>query len=82
MANSNDTPVNIHKDVVSLKGSAQHLEKPQKVSGTKDGFSNLENWNLSDRAMSLPESMDIYSDKPETVVESGANFMEDVGTDY
>jgi hypothetical protein len=90
MANSKDAeesywsdpvsePVNIHDDVVSPERSATDLEERQEVSKTKDGLSDLE--NSPGIMLSLHEPTDVGSDIPETVAESWADSMDDVGTD-
>ncbi len=90
MANSNDAeesywndpvsePVNIHEDVVSPEGSATEFEEQQEVSETKDSLSDLE--NSPGIVLSLHEPMDVDSDMPETVAESWADSMDDVGID-
>jgi hypothetical protein len=68
---------NIHEDVVSPEGSVTDLEEQQELSETKDGLSDLE--NSPGTVLSLHESMDV--DMPETVAESWADSMDDVGTD-
>jgi hypothetical protein len=88
MASSKDTgescwndpvsePVNIHEDGVSPTESAIELEEQQNVSETKDSLSDLE--NSSDIVLSLHEPMDVDSDMPETVAESWADSMDEVG---
>jgi hypothetical protein len=78
----NDTvsePVNIHEGVVSPKGCATDSEGQKEVSETEDGLNDLE--NSPGILLSLHEPMDVDSDMPETVAESWADSMDDVGTD-
>jgi hypothetical protein len=78
----NDTvsePVNIHEGVISPKGCATDSEGQKEVSETGDGLNDLE--NSPGILLSPHEPMDVDSDMPETVAESWADSMDDVGTD-
>ena len=71
--------VNIHEGVVSPKESAIDSEEQKEVSETTDGLNGFE--NSPGMVLSLHESMDVDSEMPETVAESWAGSMDDIGTD-